>query len=154
MSTEPTSTEPTSTEVVTAFLSALEDLDVDRALTYADPKIVYQNVPLPPARGIEAFERQMRTMARYGTGFEARVHRIAENGGTVLTERTDVLAVNSWRTEFWVCGTFEVHDGKITLWRDYFDWTTVIAASAKGLFDVALTALRPKPGNTEKTANS
>ncbi|GLZ08721.1 limonene-1,2-epoxide hydrolase [Actinomadura sp. NBRC 104412] len=132
-----------STEIVTAFLSALEDLDVDRALTYADPQIVYQNVPLPPARGIKAFERQMRAMARYGTGFEARVHRIAENGSTVLTERTDALAINSWRAEFWVCGTFEVHDGKITLWRDYFDWTTVLAASAKGLLNAALNALQP-----------
>jgi limonene-1,2-epoxide hydrolase len=133
------------TETVTAFLSALEELDVDRALTYADPAIVYQNVPLPPARGIKAFERQMRLMARYGTGFEARVHRIAGNGAVVLTERTDVLAINAWRTEFWVCGTFEVHDGKITLWRDYFDWTTVLAASAKGLVTAALTALQPAP---------
>ena len=140
-----------SAETVTAFLSALEDLDVDRALTYADPKIVYQNVPLPPARGLEAFERQMCTMARYATGFEARVHRIAENGPTVLTERTDVIAINAWRTEFWVCGTFEVHDGKITLWRDYFDWTTVIAASAKGLVDAALKSLQPNQRKTAKT---
>jgi limonene-1,2-epoxide hydrolase len=134
------------TETVTAFLAALEELDVDRALTYVDPAIVYQNVPLPPARGIKAFERQMRVMARYGTGFEARVHRIAGNGAVVLTERTDVLAVNSWRTEFWVCGTFEVRDGKITLWRDYFDWATVLAASAKGLVNAALNVLQPAPG--------
>jgi len=37
--------------VVKAFLSALGDLDIDRALTYTSPDIVYQNVPLPPARG-------------------------------------------------------------------------------------------------------
>jgi limonene-1,2-epoxide hydrolase len=141
----------TGTETVTAFLSALEDLDIDRALGYADSGIVYQNVLLPPARGINAFERQMRTMARYGTGFEARVHRIAENGPTVLTERTDVLVINSWRAEFWVCGTFEVHAGKITLWRDYFDWTTVLAASAKGLFDVAWKALHPMAGKVAKS---
>ncbi|WP_395108868.1 limonene-1,2-epoxide hydrolase family protein [Actinomadura sp. SCN-SB] len=143
-----------STEIVTAFLSALEDLDVDRALTYADPRIVYQNVPLPPARGIKAFERQMRAMARYGTGFEARVHRIAQNGSTVLTERTDALAINSWRAEFWVCGTFEVHDGKITLWRDYFDWTTVLAASAKGLLNAALNALQPTQPKSSSNAKS
>jgi limonene-1,2-epoxide hydrolase len=137
------SAETTPTATVTAFLSALEDLDIDRALTFADPAIVYQNVPMPPARGIKAFERQMRAMARYSTAFEARVHRIAENGTTVLTERTDVLAINAWRAEFWVCGTFEVHDGKITLWRDYFDWTTVLAASAKGLLTAALSTLQP-----------
>ncbi|MQA94019.1 MAG: limonene-1,2-epoxide hydrolase [Streptosporangiales bacterium] len=130
-----------NTDTVRAFLTALESLDIDDALRHAAPGIVYQNVPLPPARGIKAFERQMRTMAQYGTGFEARIHRIAENGPVVLTERTDVLEIGAWRAEFWVCGTFEVHDDKITLWRDYFDWATVLASGGKGLVKVALTGL-------------
>ena len=44
-------------EVVRAFLAALERLDVDGALELTSPDIVYQNVPLPPARGREAFEQ-------------------------------------------------------------------------------------------------
>ncbi len=44
--------------VVTGFLKALEDLDIDRALTFAASDIVYQNVPLPPARGVAAVEKQ------------------------------------------------------------------------------------------------
>lgn len=123
----------TPVEVVKAFLAALEDLDIDRALGLAAPDIVYQNVPLPPARGLRAFERQMRLMARYGTGFEARTHHIAADGPIVLTERTDVLEAGDWRAAFWVCGTFEVRDGRIVLWRDYFDWTTVIASAVRGL---------------------
>ncbi|MEU5883524.1 limonene-1,2-epoxide hydrolase family protein [Spirillospora sp. NPDC047279] len=127
-------------ETVQDFLSALEALDIDHALTYAAPGIVYQNVPLPPARGIKAVEKTLRAMGRYGSGFEARIHNIAANGPVVLTERTDVLVAGAWRAEFWVCGTFEVHDGKITLWRDYFDWATFLAASARG----AVTALLGK----------
>jgi limonene-1,2-epoxide hydrolase len=38
-----------------------------------------------------------------------------------MTERTDSIIIGRFRAEFWVCGVFEVHDGKITLWRDYFD---------------------------------
>jgi limonene-1,2-epoxide hydrolase len=117
---------------VTAFLAALEKLDIDAALRLAADDIVYQNVPLPPARGIAAVERQLRRMARYGTGFEARTHHMAADGPFVLTERTDVLRAGSWEAEFWVCGTFEVRDGHIVLWRDYFDWTTFLAASARG----------------------
>ncbi|MEV0662959.1 limonene-1,2-epoxide hydrolase family protein [Actinomadura luteofluorescens] len=135
----------TEIQIVTDFLAALEDLDVDRALALAAPGMVYQNVPLPPARGLPAVERTLRTMTRYGTGFEARVHNIAATGPVVLTERTDVLERGSWRAEFWVCGTFEVHDGKITLWRDYFDWTTFLAASAKGVGTALLTALASRP---------
>ncbi|WP_030172418.1 limonene-1,2-epoxide hydrolase family protein [Spirillospora albida] len=131
------------TQTVTDFLAALEALDIDRAMTFAAPNMVYQNVPFPAARGAQAVEKTLRLMGRYGTGFEARVHTIAANGPKVLTERTDVLEAGAWRAEFWVCGTFEVHDGKITLWRDYFDLTTVLAASAKGAVKALLTP-RPK----------
>jgi len=110
----------------------LERFDMDEALSYAAEDITYQNVPLPPARGKRAFAKQMRGMAKYGTGFEGRIHNIAANGDVVLTERTDVLKVKRFEAAFWVCGTFEVRDGQIVLWRDYFDWTTLVAASIKG----------------------
>jgi limonene-1,2-epoxide hydrolase len=130
---EDTMAEPTSPiETVKAFLAALEELDIDKALGYASDDIVYQNVPLRPARGIAAFAKQMRVMAKYGSGFEATLHHIAADGPIVLTERTDALEAGAWRAEFWVCGTFEVRDGRIVLWRDYFDWATVLAASARG----------------------
>jgi limonene-1,2-epoxide hydrolase len=135
-----------SIETVRAFLAALEDLDIDLALTHVAPGIVYQNVPLPPARGAAAVGKQLRTMAKYATGFEARIHTIAaESDGvrdTVLTERTDVLIKGRWKAEFWVCGTFEVHDGKITLWRDYFDWTTILVASLRGVGGLLLRSRR------------
>jgi limonene-1,2-epoxide hydrolase len=117
---------------VSAFLAALERLDVEAALNLVADDVVYQNVPLPPARGRAAFERQLRWMVRYSTGFEARTHHLAADGPVVLTERTDVLRSGAWEAEFWVCGTFEVRDGRIVLWRDYFDWATFFAASARG----------------------
>ena len=44
----------TEIQIVREFLSALEALDVDRALALAAPGMVYQNVPLPPARKTHA----------------------------------------------------------------------------------------------------
>ncbi|WP_020668725.1 limonene-1,2-epoxide hydrolase family protein [Amycolatopsis nigrescens] len=126
---------------VIAFLAALEDLDIDRAMEYAADDIVYQNVPLPPARGRAAVARQLGLAARYGTGFEVRNHHIAADGPIVLTERTDVLRAGAWSAEFWVCGTFEVRDGRIVLWRDRFDWTTFLAASARGAGRAAVSGL-------------
>ncbi len=130
--------------VVRAFLAALEALDIDAALEFAADAIVYQNVPLPPARGRAAFAKQMRAMGRYGTGFEAQIHNIAASDSTVLTERTDVLEVGRLRAGFWVCGTFEVRDGKIVLWRDYFDWPTVTVALVKGVAQAAVSAVRDR----------
>jgi limonene-1,2-epoxide hydrolase len=122
--------DPTST--VTSFLAALERLDVDAALALADEDVVYQNVPLRPARGIREVEKQLRWMFTRFTGFEARIRHIAADGPVVLTERVDVLRVRGWEAEFWVCGTFEVRNGRVVMWRDYFDWPTFLAASARG----------------------
>ena len=41
-----------------------------------------------------------------------KFHRIAQDGGTVLTERTDAIIIGPLRLQFWVCGAFEVRDGK------------------------------------------
>jgi limonene-1,2-epoxide hydrolase len=39
----------------------------------------------------------------------------------VLTERVDILSGPFVYLDIWVCGTFVVKNGEITLWRDYFD---------------------------------
>ncbi|WP_106397885.1 limonene-1,2-epoxide hydrolase family protein [Actinocorallia populi] len=120
-------------KVVRDFLAALEDLDLAAAGEFLAPGVLYQNVPLPPARGKAATLRTLKLMLRYGTGFEARIHEVSADGDTVLTVRTDALERGRWRAEFWVCGTFRVRDGKIVLWRDYFDWTTLLWAGLRGL---------------------
>jgi len=38
-----------------------------------------------------------------------------------LTERRDIFAFANGRIDLPVMGTFEVRDGKIAAWRDYFD---------------------------------
>ena len=42
-------------------------------------------------------------------------------GDVVLTERVDVFVYPDKTIELPVMGTFEVRDGKIAAWRDYFD---------------------------------
>ena len=77
-------------------------------------------------------------------GFEVKIHRIAADGNAVLTERTDALIFGPLRLQFWVCGVFEVHGGRITLWRDYFDTFDITKAPRRGA--VAATvfpSLRP-----------
>jgi limonene-1,2-epoxide hydrolase len=120
-------------ETVQTFLAALAASDVDRALSYCSPDIVYQNVPLPPARGIAEFEKQMRFFAKLAESFEVTTHHIAANGSIVLTERTDAFTLRGGRAAFWVCGTFEVKGGKITLWRDSFDWLNVTVQTLMAL---------------------
>lgn len=110
-------------EIVRSFLKALEAQDLDQALTYVSDDVEYQNMPLPAVRGPKGIRRIVGPALRT-SGFEARIDKVASNGPTVLTERTDAVLVGPVRIPFHVCGTFEVRNERIVLWRDTFDWTS------------------------------
>ncbi|WP_072688069.1 limonene-1,2-epoxide hydrolase family protein [Rhodococcus marinonascens] len=130
---ETTTTDTADVEVVRAFLAALVAGDPAAAKQYLDRDIVWHNVSLPKIRGIGPIMRILQGMARPGFGFDVRLHHIAGDGKAVLTERTDVLIYKRVRAEFWVCGTFEMKDGKIAVWRDYFSNRDVLWGIIKGL---------------------
>jgi limonene-1,2-epoxide hydrolase len=131
-------------DVVRRFLTALADDDIDTAAALVADDIVYENVSLPTIRGKRRFENGARTFSRRGIGFDVRIHRLAEEGSVVLTERTDALFFGRFRAQFWVCGTFEVHDGKITLWRDYFDFWRLTLAQLRGVAGIVAPAIRAR----------
>jgi limonene-1,2-epoxide hydrolase len=86
---------------------------------------VYHNVPLVPVTGREAIASTIASFIRPGApGIEAiefRVINIAADGPVVMTERVDVFRLPGKSFVLPVMGTFEVTDGKINAWRDYFD---------------------------------
>lgn len=133
-------------EVVTRFLYALRDEDFATAAALLDDDLVYQNVGLPTIRGA----RRTMSMFRRMEGrvpFDVIVHRSTADGSTVMNERTDALSFGRVRLQFWVCGVFEVSDGRITLWRDYFDNLDMAKAVVRGLLGAAVPALsRPYQG--------
>lgn len=139
---DPGTDEPREAAVVRAFLASLELLDVQRAAGYVADDLVYENVTLPTVHGRDGLVRVLGAFARMASGFEAHNHRLVADGPVVLTERTDVVELGRLRVAFWVCGTFEVHDGRITLWRDHFDWLTVTRATLRGLLGVLVPAVR------------
>lgn len=134
--------EPREAAVVRAFLASLELLDVERALGLVADDLAYTNVSLPTIHGRDGLRKALTAFVRTVSAFEAHNHRLVADGGTVLTERTDVIEVGRLRVSFWVCGRFEVRDGKITVWRDYFDWANVTGGLLRGVVGVALPSVR------------
>ena len=126
---------------VETFLYALQDEDFDTAEAAMADNIEWQNVGFPTIRGrnriVKLFRRGEGRM-----GFEVKFHRIAAEGNAVLTERTDALIFGPLRIQFWVCGVFEVHGGRITLWRDYFDMFDFVKATLRGVVATAFPSLR------------
>ena len=58
--------------------------------------------------------------------------REAERGSTVFMERVDRHQLSDRWVELPVTGVFEVQDGKIVYWRDYFDAATILSAWPAG----------------------
>jgi limonene-1,2-epoxide hydrolase len=129
-------------EVVTAFLNAMAERDTETVLDLVADDLVYENVSLPTIRGKQRFSKGLHDFNRRGITFAVRIHRITETGTTVMTERTDGLGFKRFYQQFWVCGVFEVHNGVITLWRDYFDWRDIAVSGLRGLAAIALPNLR------------
>jgi limonene-1,2-epoxide hydrolase len=141
-----TGTHAAPASVVERFLALLVAGDVDGAVELLAVDVHYENVGLPTVHGRERVRRLFRAAMRYpGAGFEAYVHTISADGSSVLTERTDVLKVRRLRVQLWVCGRFDVQDGQIVLWRDYFDFANFTAALGRGLLGTVLPALRANP---------
>jgi limonene-1,2-epoxide hydrolase len=118
--------------VVRRFLDLLDARRADEAVDLLSADVVWRNTGLPTVRG-RRVAAMLRDMERRRIGFEARIRHIAADGDVVLTERTDVLRYKRWQSSFWVCGTFEVRDGRIVLWDDHFSMGSLVVASLRGL---------------------
>ncbi|HEY1925922.1 MAG TPA: limonene-1,2-epoxide hydrolase family protein [Caulobacteraceae bacterium] len=113
-------------DVVRRFCAAWSDnVGTAELAAFFTDDAVYHNIPLAPVNGREAIANNISTFIRPGApGIESiqfRVINIAANGPIVMTERVDVFKLPHKSFELPVMGTFEISDGKIRAWRDYFD---------------------------------
>jgi len=143
-----TSTDPVG--VVERFFAAMTDGDAATAAALLADDILYVNVGLPPVRGRRDVEKILQMLNKPGRGFEAFMHAISADGPVVLTERTDVLISGRFRLQLWVWGRLEVHNGKITLWRDSFDYLDIARGTVRGVLGTVLPSFAPRtPTRTE-----
>ena len=120
----------TPEETVRAFIVAVTGGDQTRAAELVADDIVYENIgfgptsleaPVPTINGAKATLEFLAPI----TDAEWVVHRDLQLGNVVVNERTDKFTMNGMRIELPVAGIFEVVDGRITFWRDYFDTQTL-----------------------------
>jgi limonene-1,2-epoxide hydrolase len=111
----------TPTEVVQEFCAAFGAKDLDTIGRLMADDVVYHNVGMEPAVGKEASLAAIKGFLDMSESLAFAVHRIAASGDTVLTERTDTFTINGVAAPIAVMGAFELRDGLIIAWRDYFD---------------------------------
>jgi limonene-1,2-epoxide hydrolase len=113
-------------EVVRRFCAAWSaNVETIELAAFFTDDAIYHNIPQAPVTGRDAIVNTIDSFIRPGPpGIEAiefHVVNIAASGPVVMTERIDVFRLSGKSFELPVMGTFEVTDGKINAWRDYFD---------------------------------
>jgi limonene-1,2-epoxide hydrolase len=112
-------------DVVTALIRACEARDLDAVCALVTDEVEYDNVPVGTVVGPEGVRRVLSGgVTAAATEVEWVVHRQVVSGDTVMNERTDRFLVDGRWVEIPIAAVFEVRDGKVALWRDYFDLET------------------------------
>lgn len=121
----------TPSETVAAFLAQCGTGKagmMDAFRDYFTAGTTWELVGSTTTTGIEeALAKVVATQTGYGMDhLVSEVLAIAAAGGSVLTERIDhVLRADGSAIDSCPCmGIFEVADGKITAWREYYDTAT------------------------------
>ena len=114
-------------QTVRACLAALETHDSARLRPYLTDDVVYHNIPVDPAVGLEATLAFLDGFFGIFAGTTVEILHLAVRDGVVLTERIDTFTMDGKEAPLPVMGTFELRDGRICAWRDYFDMGQVTA---------------------------
>jgi limonene-1,2-epoxide hydrolase len=131
---EPMSTHPAPPlDTVRLFLKLMEPLNYDEALKLVSDGVEYTNPPpLGTVHGPAAIRAVLEPFFGPTLENEFRILRAAAAGPVVFVERLDRHLFGDKWVELPVTGVLEVHDGKITYWRDYFDAATILSQLPTG----------------------
>lgn len=110
-----------ASDVVRNFCGAIDQKDLVGVESLLDEKVVHHNIGSEPAVGRDATLAAVKSQFDMFEPIRFRIRNLAEDGDTVLTERVDEVTVNGVMAPVPIMGTFEVRDGRIVQWRDYFD---------------------------------
>ncbi|WP_067544717.1 SgcJ/EcaC family oxidoreductase [Nocardia crassostreae] len=119
---------PDPDALVREMCAAWAKPDPDHIALFFTEDAVYHNIPMAPVIGRTAIRDFIAGFSAALDGIDFTIHRQISHGTLVMNERTDTLRGNGHETALPVMGVFEVTDGKIAAWLDYFDLAPITRA--------------------------
>ena len=122
-------------KVVRSFLESWTTKPIDEIMAHLDENVVFINVPDPkPIKGrkdakafLEPFFRKDPLIVPFT--FKTDVKHLVASGNDVMLDRVDTFVIAGKTWEIPVATYFELKNGKITVWKDYFDQAQFQAAA-------------------------
>ena len=107
--------------IVRSFCDVFSKHDAEALRPFFTDDVVYHNIPMDPAVGIDATIAFIEGFFAMCEGMTIETTHLAVRDNVVLTERIDTFTMGEVVAPLPVMGTFELRGDKICAWRDYFD---------------------------------
>lgn len=114
--------------MVRSFIQAWSRLDPEELVGYFAEDGIYFNIPAQPVQGQAALKTFISAFIGPWTSTEWEIVSLVASGDKVAVERVDKTKAGDKQVDLPCFGMFEMEDGKIKVWRDYFDMNTYIKA--------------------------
>jgi limonene-1,2-epoxide hydrolase len=116
-------------DLVFEFCKLWASPNPEELASYFTEDAVYHNIPMAAVQGREAIKEFIAGFLAAFDGIDFQIHRQVSDGTVVMNERTDVMRRKGGeKISLPVMGVFEVIDGQIAAWRDYFDMAAITSA--------------------------
>ena len=110
------------------FIGAWSNLDTDELVAYFTEDGTYHNMPMQAVSGHMALREFINGFMANWEKTDWEILNLVSAGNIVVAERVDRTVAAGKPVDLPCCGVFEMRDGKIAVWRDYFDITTYVNA--------------------------
>jgi limonene-1,2-epoxide hydrolase len=114
----------TNKEVIQQFIEAWPRLDAAELSAYFTEDGVYHNMPAGPVQGRDKIEEFIANFIAAWTQTEWQILNLVGDGDIIIAERLDKTKIGEKSVDLPCTGVFEMENGSIKVWRDYFDLGT------------------------------
>ncbi|NKB97093.1 MAG: SgcJ/EcaC family oxidoreductase [Pseudomonadales bacterium] len=115
-------------EIIKGFIASWSNMDPDALASYFTDDGTYHNMPAKPVAGRENITQFIKVFLETWTETSWDILNIVEDGDVVVCERLDRTKTPQGNVDLPCVGVFEMQNGKIHVWRDYFDMATFTRA--------------------------
>jgi limonene-1,2-epoxide hydrolase len=120
---------PDNERIVRDFIAAWSRLDPAELAAFFTDDGCYHNIPTAPVRGRDKVQQFIRGFTANWTATHWDIVSIAAVGDRVYAERLDRTGMQQGDVDLPCLGVFEMENGRIREWRDYFDLNTFMKAT-------------------------
>lgn len=113
---------------IRAFIEAWSRLDAEELVGYFTTDGTYHNMMLEPVSGTDNLLQFISGFLSSWSQTNWEVVNLVSRGDLVVAERVDRTRIGDHSVALPCVGIFEMEDGKIKMWRDYFDMATYTTA--------------------------